>query len=539
MKINNKDHGNKMLSGAMSLTVSVLIVKLIGFLYKLPLSRVLGDEGMGYFNSAYTVFVFFYMLATGGIPKAVSMLVTDANVKKGRISGREILAACLTLFLFIGAFLCLGILLFGAPIAKIIGNPDAALSLLLISPAVLFVCISGVLRGFLTGNKRLGVIAISEVIEGAVKFVFGLAFAMYGAYRSYPIRVISALAVSGVSVGSMLSMIFLLISSKKQKREDKAGQSERDSKDRARIYAELFRFAIPITVTSAIMGLSSMLDLSMFVNRLVAGGTPRREAIALYGNYTTLAVPMLNLVSALLSSVSSSALPELRGAVSSHSPQRMRDVAAHAISVISFFAAPAALASYLYSKELLSLLFTEESALKGAAMLSALSPSMFFLPLLTFVNTVLEAGGKTKIPLVSMSVAVAVKSIISYFALADGRVGALAAPLSTSVSYLVALAISMLVLATGVKIPSRSLLAAVRPCVCAFISIGFVRILYNYSTNGAYYPIAFIVSALASAAIYFILLLVFNGDFWRKFAKFVNFSKLSDTSMANITKEGS
>jgi len=539
MKLIFKDGGNKMLSGAMSLTISVFIVKLIGFLNKLPLSRVLGDEGMGYFNSAYTVFVFFYMLATGGIPKAVSMLVTDASVKKGKTCAGDILVACLRLFLVVGVALCLCILFFASPIMKLIGNPDAALSLLLISPAVLFVCISGVLRGFLTGNRMITSIAISEVIEGVVKFVLGLALAMYGAYRKYPINVISALAVSGVSAGAMLSMAFLLISSKFAKREYKAGQNCNANNKITGIYSELFRFAIPITVTSAIMGLSSILDLSMFVNRLVAGGFERREAIALYGNYTTLAVPILNLVSALLSSVSSSALPELRAAVSSRSHDMMLSIASRAIFVISVFAAPAALGTCCYSKELLTLLFAQESALKGAAMLSVLAPSLFLLPMLTFINTILEACGKTKVPLFSMLISVAVKSIISYFALANKEFGPLAAPLSTSLSYLVAIVISSLVLVISVKIPLKALLSVLRPCACAFIAIGIVRIVYNYSTEGAYSSVAFLFSVFVTAAIYFTLLFIFGGEFWSKIAKFVNFPKLKGVGMSNITKEGS
>ena len=81
-------------SGAVSLTVSVIAVKIISYFYKVPLSYLLGDEGMGYFNSAYTVFAFFYMLCSGGIPRAVSIVVAEMSVSSAARERRRSLRTC-------------------------------------------------------------------------------------------------------------------------------------------------------------------------------------------------------------------------------------------------------------------------------------------------------------------------------------------------------------------------------------------------------------------------------------------------------------
>ena len=86
-----KENGKNMLIGAVSLTVSVFIVKLLGFLYKLPISRLLGDEGMGYFNTAYAIYGFFYILCTAGVPKAMTVpsIVSITTVRGSFVSMKK------------------------------------------------------------------------------------------------------------------------------------------------------------------------------------------------------------------------------------------------------------------------------------------------------------------------------------------------------------------------------------------------------------------------------------------------------------------
>ena len=129
MVILKEEKNNSVIKGALSLTLSVLIVKIIGFIYKIPLSYILTDEGMGYFNSAYTVFTFFYVLCSGGVPRGVSILVAKASVEGSADDVEKILSVTLRVFISIGISFTLLLLLFSNFFAKLIGNSDAYFSL--------------------------------------------------------------------------------------------------------------------------------------------------------------------------------------------------------------------------------------------------------------------------------------------------------------------------------------------------------------------------------------------------------------------------
>ena len=105
MYINNNERKRdvNVVKGALALTLSVVFVKIIGLVYKVPLSYVLGDDGMGYFNSAYTVFTFFYMLCSGGVPRAVSILITEMRVKGREETIPSVLRVALAVFVSLGA----------------------------------------------------------------------------------------------------------------------------------------------------------------------------------------------------------------------------------------------------------------------------------------------------------------------------------------------------------------------------------------------------------------------------------------------------
>ena len=136
-----KEENDNLFKGAAILTLSVVIVKLIGFIYKLPLSYVLGDEGMGFFNSAYTVFGFFYLLCTGGIPRAISIITAGENDLQ---RSKKILKYSLGFFVTVGFGFTLCLFIFSGVIADFIGNSLARFSLVCIAPSLTFVSASGV-----------------------------------------------------------------------------------------------------------------------------------------------------------------------------------------------------------------------------------------------------------------------------------------------------------------------------------------------------------------------------------------------------------
>ena len=134
---------------------------------------------MSYFNGAYAVYSFFFVICSAGIPKAVSIATTAARARGDGKSERRILSLSVLLFGAMGLFLSFLLAVLSAPLAKMVGIDGAGKPLLCIAPSILFVTLGGVLRGALTGRERLVPVALSQVLEAGIKLVFGTLFALF------------------------------------------------------------------------------------------------------------------------------------------------------------------------------------------------------------------------------------------------------------------------------------------------------------------------------------------------------------------------
>ena len=521
VKINNEEkRKDSLIGGAFALTLSVIIVKIIGFIYKMPLSHILGDEGMGYFNSAYSVFAFFYMLCTSGVPRAVSITVTEAMAKGEEKAVNRILSTSLKVYVSIGVIFSGLLMLFSSFFADVIGNSLSSFSLFCIAPSLTFVSASGVLRGYLNGRHRMRDIAISEVIEGVIKFVFGLSFALLAARKNLPVHMVSAFTVLGVTLGTFIGVVFLSICTKCENKQEKTRQ--RCAIKSTELFKKVVRISIPITLSSAIMGMTNIIDLGLIMKRLLNFGMSSSEAIALYGNFTTLAVPMLNLIIALITPLGTASIPHLTEKFASGNQTEFNEICHSVLMLTSTVSFPAFAAYLFFSKDILVLLFNDNSAMIGAPLLSLLSVSVIPFCLLTVINSILESVFYQRVSLMSMTVGAVVKLISAYFLI--GKYGIIGAPISTGIGYSISFLISSIYLIWGLKIKIDLTSIIFIPFISSFFSIGIAFLMYNYLTKGYSDPKIFLVFAALSALFYLFLVCIFMR---KKLVSVCNFVKIA------------
>ena len=455
------------IKGTLSLSLAALITKILGVVYKIPLSYLLGDEGMGYFNSAYTLYGFFFILSSAGIPKAVTMIITESGNESGDKQGEKTYRYLLLISLLLGVLLTAIFVIFAPVFSHLFGSKKTLPSLLSIAPSILFVALGGVVRGYLNACLKLFPIAVSQLIEGMSKLCLGLLFAFLGYRLMLPLELISALTILGITLGSLFSLCYMYKCTKNKIVGEKTGQSGNINK--RSILAKLFKIAFPITLSSAIISIGSVLDLGIIMNRLTLLGYEESRAISLYGNYTTLAVPMLNLVVSILTPISIAYLPRLVTFRAGGNKTKFENELVRPLSVTAFIAAPCAFAYFYYSFDLLDILFDSSSAAIGAELLMALAPSAFLLPILTLLNTALEALGRIKASVFSLVVATVFKVVFSFFSVGIPEIGIMGVPLGTSISYLLGTFISLIVLySSGIKV--KLLSSVFIPLLAAFMS---------------------------------------------------------------------
>lgn len=422
------------LSGVGILTLSSLTVKVIGLFYRIPLLNYLGTEGMGYFNTAYELYALFCVISTAGLPVAMSVLIAAFEAEGRPHDAGRVFRVSLALFAGVGGVGTLVLWSLSAPFAALLGSPLSAACMRAISPTVFLICLSSAFRGYFQGRGQMLPTALSQVMEAAGKLFLGLAFAGLALSRGESLPVTAAYAVMGLTVGTALSVVYLLCHKTLTDRRTPLPAASADGGTRP-ILKPLLATAIPVTVSAGIISLTKCIDLALILRRLQAVGYTATEATALYGCYSTLAVPVFNILPSLTTSVALSATPALSAALQKGKEgiPTLKKTASSALGLTLTLATPAALGLSVFSEDILSLLFWGQPAAvaQAAPWLSCLGLSVPAACLITVTGAMLQAAGKAHKPIVSMLCGVTVKVIVAYILLGRDGWGMAGAPVSS------------------------------------------------------------------------------------------------------------
>lgn len=435
------------LSGVSFLTLSAVAVKLIGLAYRIPMLRVLGTAGMGYFNTAYEVYALLCVLSTAGLPVAMSVLIAGQSGDETyrRALERRIFHVSLAVFATIGAMGTLALLLPARLWASLLGSPDAAACIRAVSPAVLAICLAGAVRGYFQGLSDMKPTAVSQVIEALGKLCVGLTLAYLAARRGADLPHTAAAAVMGLTLGTVASALWLMA---KKRRHDSAlppaaPLSDQPLPDRAVVLRRLAAVALPVTLSAGVISLTKCIDLALILRRLQDAGLSADCANSLYGCYSTLAVPVFNILPSLATSVAMSLTPTLSAALSrlQSATGKERDAAqvevhttvTRALALTLLLAVPAGLGLCVMGGDVLTLLFRgqPEAVAEATPWLRILGLAVPSACLITVTGAMLQATGHAAAPVASMLIGTSVKALLEYRLLAAPGWGLTAAPVSS------------------------------------------------------------------------------------------------------------
>jgi len=500
----NKSH--TFVSGVLILTVSGLLVKIAGLLFKIPMNYIVGDTGMGYYNSAYSVYTLFYMLSTSGLPVAMSVMISEKR-SVGRIKAAKLIyKIALWVFLVIGLGISLFMLLCPGTLASLIRSEKSALSIAYAAPTVFFICVASAIRGYFQGCGNMVPTAVSQLIEAVGKLVFGVLASAYAVRMGYGVHIVAAYGVAGLTVGSFFGTVYLLIV--KRRRGDRdlacghtlAGFRESDGAKTADILKRFVKISFPITVSASVMSLTSMIDTALIQRILISSGMTEETAATLYGNYTSLAVPMFNLPPVLVYPIAYALVPAISAAFAAGE----RNVAAEKIQSSLRYAViiglPCALGLTVLADPILCLFYKEASAHMAAPLLVCLAPSSFFVCILAVTNSVLQACGQEKKPVVSMLVGALVKCVSSVFLLSE--FGISGAPISTFMCYFAVTVINFafVVKHTGIRLRFRE--TFLTPLLGSVLSSTTALVGYKFLSGYLEGEVCCVVSILLAAIVY-------------------------------------
>lgn len=362
--------GGKLVGGAAVLAAGSVIAKIVGAFYRVPLTNILGAEGIGMYQLVFPVFALFTTLATSGIPVALSRIV--AEKRAAGLETKKYLVSALLALLAVCALAGVVIASLSGVLARAQGNPLTAAGYVAVAPAVFFVGLIAGLRGWFQGEMYMLPTALSNVIEQLVKLGAGIGLAVALAGRGVVASVCGALL--GVTISEVAAAVYLAAVYVVRSRRQPVRECLRLRRDEA---AGMLRVAFPFALLGVIMPLGTFLDSLIIVNALKWGGVATAVATAQYGLYSG---PVASLVNTPVVAIMSLAV----AVVPSVSVSRAdRDVAAivtksrMSIKLVYLVGVPAALFFMLFGRSILSVLYPSLPAANLALAADLLSVQAF------------------------------------------------------------------------------------------------------------------------------------------------------------------
>ena len=425
--------------GALVLSLSGFFSKLIGAIFRIPLTNLVGSAAMGYFSSAYSVYVFLLALATSGIPTGIAAMVSKSLALNKYRDIKNIMRIASLLFIIFSAVLTILGLIFSQQIASLMNSKEAYYSVFNIMPAIFFIAVVSIFKGFFQGYNNMTPTAISNIIEAIVKLVAGCGIAYYMFDKGYPEEQVVGGAIMGVTLGTVCATIFLFlryIFRDKSYRISIPNFLADTGTPQKVLLKEFLLMSFPIMVSSVTANLMSAVDAFFVMNRL-KGYLPIEEAKLLWGAYSNMALTIFNLPSFLIISIGVSLVPSMAAAFAMKNETRIKSTVNKALKYSSILAFACAFGLNAISERVLLLLFSGDPAgvIAARPLLEIISFALISVGLTNVTGSILQAVGKAYLSVISVAVGAAIKTICTFVLVGIPEININGAPIATNIAY--------------------------------------------------------------------------------------------------------
>ena len=425
----------KFLKGTFILTIASFVVKVIGSLNWIFVSRILGGEGIGLYQMAFPIYFFAMTISQAGVPVAISIITAERVALNDIYGARRVFRISMLLMLLTGIFFSV-LTYFSARWLidwQFIRDPRAYMSVVALAPTVFFVTFLASSRGYLQGWQRMTPTAVSQIVEQIFRVITMIVLA--DLLMPWGLDYAAAGASLGALAGAVTGLIVLVYFHIKLNRDiektygviQPSAQSEREPT--ISIIKRIFKLALPVSAASIMLPVVSNLDLMIVPQRLEVAGYSVRQATELFGYLTGMAVPLVNLATILTASLAVSIVPAISEARALKDTSRIFRQTAAAVRISNFVCFPAFVIVFFLATPISSLIYNAPGA-GPAVMISAVS--IILLGLHQVSTGVLQGLGHTTIPMVNMILAAAAKVALNWTLTAMPALGIMGAAWATA-----------------------------------------------------------------------------------------------------------
>ena len=506
------------LQGAAILTFGTLLVKLIGALYKIPMNRIIGPEGFGHFNVAYSIYSVLLMISSTGLPIAVSRMISEANTLGNKRQVQKIYQVSLRIFLIIGVVCTGGMLIFAPQLANLMRDPDAVWAIAALAPAVLFVCVLCAFRGYFQGQQYMTPTAVSQVIEALCKLIIGLGAVVIILKLGFGVAEAAGGAILGVTVGTVFAAVYLFFVYKKRHLRLTEADKQMPVSSTRETTRQLLKLAVPITIGSAGLQIFNAIDTMIIQGRLQdAIGLTVQEATAMFGTYSA-AQTFYMLPSALIAPLSISVIPTVTEALTLNNFRKARATEESAFRMTALIGLPCAAGLAVLASPIQAFAYDYDAKTLSVAgpILALLGIAVIFNCMVSVTTAILQAHGKVNVPIYTTLAGGCVNVVTDYVLIGVGTIHIYGAAIATIAYCAVISFLNIFAMRRSMDLPPRILKQFVKPIVAtAIMSVATYlsyEALLNLLSSGTLAMMGSVVVAVAVYAVMVYLLKIVTWD---------------------------
>lgn len=408
-----KKKGDNLVVTSSILAIAQILVRLIGLFYRVPLMRIVGDEGMGYYSLAYEVYTFLLLISSNGIPLALSLLLSSALAKREYKNAQRIFKCTMMFAGIIGAVFAIATFFGAKTIANaIFSTANVAPALRVLAPTVFISVILGVYRGYFQGKNSMVPTALSQVIEQIVNAVVSVlaAWLLISKGAAYG----AAGSALGTCLGAFAAMVICMFiyhlykpTIRKLLKRDHTKKYMRSEQ----IYKMILATMIPIILSQTVFQLSGILDSSLYSKLLALRGYEETARVEMYGVYNGEYKLLINVPLAISSSIGIALIPMVTRAVTLNLVDDLKERISSTIRLTMVISIPCCVGLMVLAAPIMQILFSDYSELPVKLMLLG-APTIALYSLATVTISLMQALKQMKTPVIHSAVALAIHTVV-------------------------------------------------------------------------------------------------------------------------------
>lgn len=509
------DSGNFLIQGSI-LAAAGIIVRLIGLLYKVPMTRILGTEGIGYYNTAYEIYNIGLILSSYSLPLAISKLIAARRIRGRYQDARRVYLCGMAFGITVGTAMT-AILLFGSSwiTETIFKSPGSALPLAVMAPTVLVFSVMGIIRGYFQGFGNMIPTSVSQIIEqvihAAVSIVASYLFIRWFADAASPASYGAAGGTLGTLTGALAALIFLsamMLRHRKSQAELYRRPQSVSTESWKSVFWALLVTLTPIILSQFVYQLSGSVDNSMFGQIMSAKGLTEKERMSLLGIYGGEYRLLTNVPVAIASSLGTSMIPSIVASKTQRDFPAVQKKIRLTVKFNMLIAIPCAVGMGVLAGPIMRLIFGDNSALTRN-LLTLGAPAVIFFSLSTVTNAVLQGIDLMRKSVTHSAISLALHVILVYVLLQHFNMGVYGLVIGNVTFALAVCILNWLAIGKTLKYRQEIKTTFLLPLVSSAVMGAFALAVYRLVTSiTGYYQLGILVSVPLAMILYGILIIL-------------------------------